>query len=440
VKPPVDGVQLYSDLMAHVAKYVRLTPDEYVVMAAWILHCHTWKFATRTPYLNLTSATESCGKTLLLEVIEPLVPNPIFAMGVSAAVLPRAVHQERPVLLIDEVDQLQAGDKELWAAILQTVNSGYRKSGTRLVLERGEGGWVPKKLSTFCPKVLSGISGLPPATSSRCITITMMRMMPDDRVDEIDEYVTEPAATELFNRCVEWGKVHLNRLRDSRPSAPAELGHRQREVSRSLLAITEVLGEPWDSKLRTALVRLFAAKTAGPDDNVKIQLLHDLKDIFGEKERLASVDAVSALVEIADSGWASWGKQQKPINQSQLAGLLKDFKVFPRMQRNDDGTNRRGYDRTSFESLWKRYPKPALPDEADMRTTKPDTPTPSHDFSRNTATTPVNIGENEFSGCNKEPDVAPAKMPSDPHKQRVVATVAPEKGVRGKGEEIEGVL
>jgi hypothetical protein len=92
--------------------------------------------------------------------------------------------------MLDEIDNLLAGDKELLAAIKATVNSGYKKSGSRSILEPIKGGgWVCKNLSTFCPKILSGISGLPEATKSRCIPIEMERMLPGDRVHDLDEYI-----------------------------------------------------------------------------------------------------------------------------------------------------------------------------------------------------------------------------------------------------------
>jgi len=56
-------------------------------------------------------------------------------------------------------------------------------------------------------------------------------------------------------------------------------------------------------------------------------------------------------------GGHQWGKQQKPIDQSELSGLLDAFKIYPKMQRNDDGSNRWGYNRAYLEPLWKRYPR-----------------------------------------------------------------------------------
>src|SRR5439155_21357030 len=108
------------------------------------------------------------------------------------------------------------------AAVLATINSGYKKTGYRLLLEPQKGGgWTPRKLSTFSPKILSGISSLPQVTRSRCIPISMERMLPGDRVDEIDEFIIEPEARELFRRASLWAMQNMEQLRTARPAAPA---------------------------------------------------------------------------------------------------------------------------------------------------------------------------------------------------------------------------
>jgi hypothetical protein len=162
---------------------VRVGEYEYIVLAPWVLHCHSFGAFTHTAYLHVTSPAPDCGKTQLLEVIELVVPAPMLASSRTAAVLSRWINEDRPVLMVDEFDQLMSGDKELLSAILATINSGYKESGCRYILEPAKGGgWQRKKLCTFCAKVLSGISSLPPTTKTRCLPIYMERLAPADRV------------------------------------------------------------------------------------------------------------------------------------------------------------------------------------------------------------------------------------------------------------------
>ena len=135
----IDGVRLLDDIVAYYRKYVRLRQDEYDVMASWVLHCHAFLDFSRTPYLSVSSPSPECGKTQLLEVTELLVPNPWLTMSVTNAVLGRRIDQSHPVLMLDEIDNVLAGDKELLAAIKATVNGGYKRSGNRSILEPVKG-------------------------------------------------------------------------------------------------------------------------------------------------------------------------------------------------------------------------------------------------------------------------------------------------------------
>jgi hypothetical protein len=209
----VDGITLLYDLVSYFREYVRVGEDEYVVLAVWVLHCYAFSAFSRTPYLNVTSPAPDCGKTQLLEVTELVVPQPMMASSCTAAVLSRSIDEDHPVLMVDEFDQLQAGDKDMLAAVLATLNSGYKKSGRRYILEPTKGGgWQRKELSTFCPKILSGISTLPTTTRTRCIPIQMERLAPGDSVSDPDQYIIEPQAARLKAAAAQWADQHLEEL------------------------------------------------------------------------------------------------------------------------------------------------------------------------------------------------------------------------------------
>ena len=49
--------------------------DQYVAVALWVLHCYVHDRFTCTPRLCLTSPVNGCGKTVLLEFIQNLLPH-----------------------------------------------------------------------------------------------------------------------------------------------------------------------------------------------------------------------------------------------------------------------------------------------------------------------------------------------------------------------------
>jgi hypothetical protein len=406
-----------GDLCAYFRKYVRISEEAYSILPPWVLHTHAFSAFARTPYLHVTSPAIECGKTTLLEITELVVPHALQAAGVSEGVLARTIDLDHPVLLLDELDEQQKMNKELVAAIMATINSGYKRSGCRVVLIAKGKEWEPKRLSTFCPKMLASIGNLPAAAASRSIPIRMERLAPGESVAEIDEYITEPEARDLFDRAQAWADLYQAGLRDARPICPGDLRNRKREVSRPLLAIADACGGEWPQRVRKALVNLFGAAQVNVEQPITVQLLADIKAVFTEKEvsKMSSDELAAELGMIEDSPWPEFSKGNKPLTQNRLASLLKPFKIFPKGVRLGSKTPK-GYHQDQFTDAWARY------------LAQPPT---------QTATPPqinIHAGLSDISRVQHNPDVALQKSEESPVNTRVVADVALPNGGRAKRE------
>jgi hypothetical protein len=152
-------------------------------------------------------------------------------------------------------------------------------------------------------------------------------------------------------------------------------------------------------------------------------LLGDVKSAFGGLDRIGSADLVDVLVAMDDRPYATWGKSRKPMTQHQLAHQLKDFKVYAKSMRLDDGRTLRGYLREWFEPIWGRY-------------------LPHSDLQVVTSLQPSSLqGETQFSGRNKQSDVtsqdyekAASTLPCND-----VTTQKPERVGSGKKSWAEGL-
>jgi hypothetical protein len=150
-------MSVLGEVRAFVRRYVVLGEAELTAVALWVLHTHALDAATSTPYLHITSAEPECGKTQLLELLETIVARPWLTGRTSAATLPRKIELDVPTLLLDESDNVFGGSAEYTAVLLETLNTGYRRSGASTILvPDGSGGWTPKRFSTFCPKAVAG--------------------------------------------------------------------------------------------------------------------------------------------------------------------------------------------------------------------------------------------------------------------------------------------
>ena len=354
---PVDGALLLNEIFATFTRYVVLPPGAAVALTLWTVFAHTHDAAVVSPLIGLKSATKRSGKTTSLTVLRGLVPRPLMASNVTAAVLFRTIEERRPTFLVDEADSFLADSDELRGLL----NSGHTRSGAVVIRSIGDQ-HEPRLFSTYCPKAIAIIGNLPATLEDRAIVIPMRRKAGHERVrrlrlDRIDEEL-EP----LRRKAARWARDHLEALRRADPEVPDLLHDRAADNWRPLLAISGLCGGCWPEDARWAALTLSGAAEEG-DTAPNLLLLADLKQIFSEKrsERLSSEEIVRELGGREDRPWPEW-KKGKPISATQLARLLKPFGVRPK-QVWFIGKNVRGYERADLEDAFARYVPSTEPPE-----------------------------------------------------------------------------
>ena len=121
---------------------------------------------------------------------------------------------------------------------------------------------------------------------------------------------------------------------------------------RPLIAIANLVGGEWPSRLVAAAGKL-APREPG---SVGIILLGDIKAMAADKkaDRLTSTELTETLHGLEGRPWAEWGRNGKPISPNQVAGLLKDLKVYPETIRVGERTPK-GYYLNKFAEAFERY-------------------------------------------------------------------------------------
>ena len=228
--PTWDLAGLLEEVARYIRRYVVLSDPQAVACTLWVAHCHAFAAAEATPYLHVTSAVKQCGKTRLLEVLEPLVPAPWLTGRVSAAVLTRKVDGETPTLLLDESDAAFSHRGEYAEALRSLLNSGYRRSG-RSSLCVGQGaGLTYRDFATYCPKALAGIGALPDTVTDRSIQIALKRRAPHEPVARFRLRHAPRVGASLRAQLDAWRGRAVEGLRDAEPALPPALGDRRRCV------------------------------------------------------------------------------------------------------------------------------------------------------------------------------------------------------------------
>jgi hypothetical protein len=356
---PVDGVQLVGGLVAQIQRFVSLGSSEALATALWIVHAHAHDAAFHSPRLAALSPTKGCGKSTLLRCIYSLTPRSLLASNVSPASVFRVIEASRPTFLIDEIDST---NEEARAELVGIINSSHCRLDAQIIRSVPVvDGYEPRTFSTWAPIVLAAIGKIPEQWADRSVIIPMQRKARSDRCERM-RLDHDQGFAELGRKAARWAIDHLSALRVADPALPDELPDRQADNWRLLIAVADQAGGKWPKKAREA-----ARLLSNVEDRHGLgeMLLSDIRDLFGDRDRMASAAIVTHLHGLDERPWAELGKARKPITVNRLARLLNVFKIHPGTIRLEDGGTQKGYKREAFVDPWNRYLSPASPSQTD---------------------------------------------------------------------------
>ena len=165
------------------------------------------------------------------------------------------------------------------------------------------------------------------------------------------------------------------------------------------MGIAELAGGEWPDKSRAAAKTLSEGDDS--EDGAAVMLLADIKEIFGDNDRIRSEFLVASLINKEDRPWPEW-RRGKPITTRQVAKLLKPFHIIPGTIRLEAGDTAKGYYRSKFEDAFTRYL--ADPGVLSVTTSQPTESGALSDFRSVTPETLVTdtnrLKPAEYKGCD----------------------------------------
>ena len=326
----------------------------YWALTLWIAFCYSIPQFDHAPRLCFWSPEKRCGKSLALEVVSHLLPNPLMTSSISSASLFRILDRDNSkVILIDESDTVfgRNGDKEKAEALRQLLNASFKRGQSVIRCEPPK--YEPREFKIFAPIALAGIgtSAIPETVADRALMIEMRRMLPNEQIlefesDEVEKYFF-PIKEKLQNFATE----NESRYRELRPELPREsLNPRARDLWKPLYKVAECAGEEWIKKALLASVALSSGESDPEEASLSLRLLSDTREVFTE-DQITTKDLIERLRSLEESPWAYLER----FNPSVLAHLLKNYSIKPKPFSGGKG---RGYYRKSFEDPWNRYLDP----------------------------------------------------------------------------------
>lgn len=343
---PVDGDDLLHQIATAARKYIVLPPHGAELIALWAFHAHCTSAFFHSPRLAVMAPERRCGKSVVLDFLEALVPRPVKTENLSVAVLFRVCEEFSPTVLADEVDGYLKTNPEL----ASMFNAGHKRGGKALRCE-GDDNQV-KVFNVFGPCALAGIGTLSPALGDRCISLTMRRATKDERPQPFRSDRAEHEH-ELARMCARWAADNIDTLKTLDPPMPGWMFNRVCDNWRPLFAVSEICGGGWPELAINAAARLEAVTDAA---SYREMLLADIAVMFDDigLSVISSDELVSKLADIETRPWGEYGRVRKPISKVQLANLLRPLGVSPGTVRIGTSTAK-GYRLDQFTDVFARY-------------------------------------------------------------------------------------
>jgi hypothetical protein len=357
--------------------YVAMLAVHRTVIALWSANTHVYRVRGVVPYLHIVSATPESGKTLVFDIITPIVRKGEMNIGSTEAVIFRTIEAEGgPTLLLDEVDDYYTTTTPESVAVRAILRSGY-KQGAYVRRCVGED-FTPKRFSTYCPKAFAGVRDiLDAALRGRCIIIRQQKRRDDEPVGDFRIESYEPVGRLIGEAFETWAPHAAAVLAAWEPDLPAGVRDRNAELWRPLLAIAELAGEPWRTRCLDAIHAL--VKDLPENRDVRVLLLAAFREMFSDLgDKVCSAIALELLIEREMEPWGKWwaddvqrarrAREGGDVRAyaakatASLAGMLRAFGILPKQVRLGAGTLK-GYDRADFEDAFARHLSLSTPSE-----------------------------------------------------------------------------
>lgn len=367
----VTSSRMLDEIETYLDRFISY-PSEAARIAhtLWIAHTHLMDAWESTPRLAFLSPEPGSGKSRALEVMEPLVPRPVCAVNVTPAYLFRKVADEdgAPTILYDEIDTVFGPKAKENEEIRGLLNAGHRRGACagRCVVRGKE--VFTEEIPAYCAVALAGLGSLPDTILTRSIIVKMRRRAPGEQVEPYRRRIHEPQGAEIGQQLADWAEAIHPAI--TWPEMPPGIEDRNADIWEPLLAVADVAGPLWVQRGREAASAIVAESKQSPA-SLGIQLLGDLREVFGESTAMSTEMILERLHALPESPWGDL--RGKPLDARGLGNRLRQYGIRSKTVRLGTHTPK-GYTREDLHDAWIRYLPPPL-DTSATSATSATTPT-----------------------------------------------------------------
>lgn len=369
----VEPDALFLELRHFLASHIHFAaPWQPTVIALWIMGSYVHRVFDWYGYLWVTSPGKRTGKSKLLEIISAFAYNATPVMtDPTEATLFRETGINARTQVLDEVESLRAADKEKRAALMATLNVGFKANGTvpRFNMDKKR----TEYFDVFCPRVLAGISRLTDTIADRCLKIFLKRKLVSEKIERYSERKLRGYLQHRRNKLYKFGLRYAPAIAkqygapDSFP-IPGRVDDRARDILEPLFAIAVVLDEynpklEITEQLARAAERISKDRAAdeGEDESI-VATLQVLAEHFPKKEDHWALTSISAQNFFRENDTLEW------VETKRHAGRLLRQLGFRSKTQHVGNKFFRGYriEKRKLQDLCNRYGV-AMPQRAERK-------------------------------------------------------------------------
>lgn len=331
----ISFVSALSDCIKLLQEFVSMDRHQAIVTSLWALSTWFIDSLDLVPYLLITSSTKRSGKSRLLEFLQQIVRFPKRSDDCTVAALFRITSMPgRPTLLIDEIDQYMATNREFNSIL----NSGNKRGATvtRSAL-KNNGGFSDhiNEYDCFGFKVFAGIKAdsISDTLTDRSIVIKLRRKTEKMERLKIKNYSDkfESIRQQFYSLSIKYSKSVQKSIDEGTIAFPDSFNDRQVDIYEPLWAILEIM---CTGRIQEQCKRACELCLSSPDPTSDLALLEKVKNYSttSTKDWVSTAELINFL-----NSSSTW----KNISPKRLSCIMSRFGVTPVRQAKLE--NKRGY-------------------------------------------------------------------------------------------------
>ena len=177
----IDLAGTLDGIVTQLQRYIVAPPEAFVTIALWVAHSHLVHHdtihLTVSPRLGIQAADYDSGKSVTLECVGCLVPNPAPTASISPAYLEHALAEKKLTPLLNEAHLVLHQNSDPRLRRVFNASHRRREAVVRTLEQDAIGKWLPVEFDVWCTMAWASVGELPRDHQSRAVIVNLPKRL-----------------------------------------------------------------------------------------------------------------------------------------------------------------------------------------------------------------------------------------------------------------------